>query len=377
MNEATTPLTQLVRGLLSAIPFVGPEAIERRLQRRFDVRLGANESAFGVSSKAVQAMRDAVDKVAWYGGPEGYELRAALAAHHGVAMDHICLSGGIDDLLGLTVRMLVKPGAAVVTSLRAYPTFAYHVDGVGGELVRVPYKDDHIDLDAVAAAAHEHKVPLVYLANPDNPMGTWFDATAAQAFIAKLPEQSVLTLDEAYIEFAPSDATWPMTADDSRVIRMRTFSKAHGMAGACVGYAVAALDLITGYAKVRNHLGGNRMALAGVPASLQDLSFVLDVATEVARGRKEHYALARRHNLVALPSATNFVTIDMGSDGARARRMLALLEQRGVFVRMPGIARMDRCIHVTVGLPPERALLAERFADALAALWPHMNRFAC
>jgi histidinol-phosphate aminotransferase len=297
-----------------------------------------------------------------------YELRAALAMHHQVSMDNICLSAGVDDLLGLTVRMLVTPGVPVITSLGAYLTFAYHVAGFGGELIRVPYKDDHIDLEAVAAAAHAHQAPLVYLANPDNPMGTWHDADAVRASIAALPASTVVIIDEAYIEFAPEQTTWPIAEDDSRVIRMRTFSKAHGMAGVRIGYAVAAPHLITGFAKIRNHFGVSRMALAGALASLHDADFVASVAAEVARGREEYYDLARRHNLAVVPSATNFVAIDMGADGAQARAMLALLEQRGVFVRMPGVAPMDRCIRVSVGLAHERAEFVQRFADALRAL---------
>ncbi|MEM7404547.1 MAG: pyridoxal phosphate-dependent aminotransferase [Pseudomonadota bacterium] len=368
MNEAETPFTALVRSLPSSIPFVGPEAIERRRGSPFEVRVGANESAFGVSPKAAEAMREAVVNIAWYGDPEGYDLRAAIAAHHGVTMERVCLAGGVDELLGLTVRMLVEPGAPVITSLGAYPTFNYHVDGFGGELIKVPYRDDHIDLAAVQAAAHEHGAPLVYLANPDNPMGTWHSAAAVRDFISGLPEQTVLILDEAYIEFAPDGTTWPLTEDDPRVIRMRTFSKAHGMAGARIGYAVAEPHLIVGFNKIRNHFGVNRLAMAGALASLQDTDFVSRVAMEVARGRDDYYALARQHNLASLPSATNFVAIDMGGDGERARRMLACLEQLGVFVRMPGIAPMDRCIRISVGVESERALLAERFSDAFKKL---------
>ena len=137
MTDTKLPsFTPLVESLPSTIPFVGPEAIERRRNETFKVRVGANESAFGVSPKAAAAMRDAVENIAWYGDPEGYDLRTAIAAHHGVEMDEVCLGGGIDELLGLTVRMLAQPGAPVLTSLGAYPTFNYHVAGFGAELIR-------------------------------------------------------------------------------------------------------------------------------------------------------------------------------------------------------------------------------------------------
>ena len=114
MTDTKLPsFTPLVESLPSTIPFVGPKAIERRRNETFKVRVGANESAFGVSPKAAAAMRDAVENIAWYGDPEGYDLRTAIAAHHGVEMDEVCLGGGIDELLGLTVRMLAQPGARV------------------------------------------------------------------------------------------------------------------------------------------------------------------------------------------------------------------------------------------------------------------------
>ncbi len=150
MSDGNSPVfTSLVCGLPATVPFVGPEAIERRRAKEFSVRVGANESLFGISPRAGQAMREALARVAWYGDPEGYDLRQAIAAHHGVAMDEVCLAGGIDELLGLTVRMLVEPGTPVLSSLGAYPTFDYHVGGYGGRLIRVPYRDDHIDLDAL------------------------------------------------------------------------------------------------------------------------------------------------------------------------------------------------------------------------------------
>lgn len=367
MTDVKLPFTARVASLPSTIPFVGPEAIERRRGVQFEVRVGANESAFGISPKAATAMRASIEQISWYGDPEGYDLRAAIARLHSVNMDEVCLAGGVDELLGLTVRMLVEPGQAVVTSLGAYPTFNYHVMGFGGELVRVPYKNDSIDLQALVAAVHEHRAPLVYLANPDNPMGTWHDADAVQDFIKALPESTVVIIDEAYIEFAPDSAFWPITTDDPRVLRMRTFSKAYGMAGARIGYVVAHADAIVGYSKIRNHFGVSRPALAGALASLEDPAFLQHVVDAVARGREDYYELARQHNLAYVQSATNFVAIDVGG-GERARALLAELESRNVFIRMPGVAPMDRCVRVSVGLPDERAVFAERFADALTAV---------
>ncbi len=368
MNKTSIQLTPLVERLPATIPFVGPEAIERQRGEPFNLRLGANESAFGVSPRAAKAMRDAIEHTAWYGDPEGYELREAIAAVYGVRMDEVCLAGGIDELLGLTVRMLVEPGESVVSSLGAYPTFNYHVDGYGAILHRVPYRDDRIDLEALIDAAHKRQAKLVFLANPDNPMGTWHDADAVREFIEALPPYSTLILDEAYTEFAPASVRMPMEPNHPQVIRMRTFSKAHGMAGMRIGYAIAHRELIIGYNKIRNHFGVNRVALAGALASLQDPGFITHVAAEVEAGRQAYYRLADQLGLRSIPSATNFVAIDLGATGDRARAALKALEAHGVFVRMPGVPPMDRCIRVSVGRPDERARFAEVFSTVLKTL---------
>src|SRR5258705_13063707 len=133
------PVTRLVAELPATIPFVGPEALERLSGRRIKLRLGANESSFGPSPRAIEAMCAAARQIAHYADPENFELRSALARHHGVAPEHIVVASGIDDLLGLAVRAFLEPGQTAVTSLGAYPTFNYHVVGFGGSLERRPY----------------------------------------------------------------------------------------------------------------------------------------------------------------------------------------------------------------------------------------------
>ncbi|MCG8507351.1 MAG: pyridoxal phosphate-dependent aminotransferase [Sphingomonadales bacterium] len=359
------PFTDIVRDLPATVPFVGPEALERRTGRPFALRIGANESAFGVSPKALEAIRQAAEEISWYGDPENFELREALAAKHGVATDEICVAGGIDSLLGLVVTMTVSPGTSVVTSLGGYPTFNYHVAIAGGALKTVPYRENHEDLDGLLEAVRRHGAPLVFLANPDNPMGTWHDAAPVSAFIEALPETTLLILDEAYIEFAPDGTAPPIDTAETRVIRMRTFSKVYGMAGARIGYCIGNKELIQGLNKVRSHFEVNRIAQAGALASLGDPEFVDHVIRSVEAGRRALYGLAERLGLGTFPSATNFVAIDMGSR-ERALATLAALQERGIFTRMPGVAPQDRCIRVTVGTPEQIELFAETFETALA-----------
>jgi histidinol-phosphate aminotransferase len=154
-------LTPLVAALPATVPFVGPEAIERSRGAPFRARLGANESVFGPSPAAVEAMQRAARDVWMYADPEAHDLRAAIAAHHEVDPAHVMVGEGIDGLLGLLVRLTVTDGTPVVTSDGAYPTFNYHVAGFGGTLHRVPYRDDAEDLPALLSRAAEVGARLV------------------------------------------------------------------------------------------------------------------------------------------------------------------------------------------------------------------------
>ena len=360
-------LAPIAANLPATVPFVGPETLERRAGRPFAARLGANENGFGPSPRAVEAMQAAAAEVWKYGDPTSHDLTQALAAHHGVRPENIVVGEGIDGLLGLLVRLLVAPGDAVVTSDGAYPTFTFHVTGFGGALHQVPYRDDAEDPQALLDRAAETGARLVYLANPDNPMGSWHEGRAVQAMLDRMPPDCLLVLDEAYAEFAPAGAIPAIAADDPRVIRMRTFSKAHGMAGARVGYAIGHPDLIAAFDRVRNHFGVNRIGQAGALAALADPDWLARTVAQVDRARQRIAAIAADNGLAALPSAANFVALDTGRDGAFARRLVDALAAGGVFVRMPGAAPLNRCIRVSCAPDAELDRLAAALPGALAS----------
>ena len=361
------PFTPLVASLSATVPFVGAEAIERQRGRRFVARIGANESVFGPSPKAIAAMQRAVAEEAWlYGDPELHDLKVALAARHGVSPANIVIGGGIDGLLGLVVRLFVEPGTPVVTSLGGYPTFDYHVAGFGGRFVRVPYVEDRENLPGLVEALVREAAPLLYFANPDNPMASWWSAGEVEAAIERVPEGSVMILDEAYGEFAPAGTLPRVDANDPRVLRFRTFSKAWGMAGMRVGYGIGAPELVSAFDKIRNHFGVGRVAQAGALASLDDAAWLERVVAAVDRSKARIGAIAAANGLTALPSATNFVAVDCGRDGAFARRVLDGLIGRDLFVRKPGVAPMDRCIRLSAGTDGDLDALAEALPGALA-----------
>ena len=360
-------LTPLAASLPSTVPFVGPETQERQMARPFRARLGANESLFGPSPHAITAMNAAVEEVWKYADPENHDLKTALAAHHQVRPDNIAVGGGIDGLLGLICRLTLDPGTPVVTSLGAYPTFNFHVAGFGGELTRVPYRGDHEDPQALLDAARRTKARLIYLANPDNPMGSHHSGAVIADLVANLPDHSLLLLDEAYADLAPPEAIAKLPADHPQVIRLRTFSKGYGLAGARVGYAITAPELAQAFDKVRNHFGMGRVAQAGALAALRDRPWLEGVRAKVTEARLRVGQIARDCGLEPLPSATNFVTIDCGRDGDYARAILCETVARGVFIRMPGVAPLDRCIRISLGDEPALRILAEVLPQAIAA----------
>ncbi|HEX2652076.1 MAG TPA: pyridoxal phosphate-dependent aminotransferase [Xanthobacteraceae bacterium] len=360
--------TPLVERLPATVPFVGPETQERARGRVFRARIGANENGFGPSPKAIAAMTAAATNDAWkYCDPENHDLKVAIAAAHGVKPENVLIGEGIDGILGLAVRLFIEEGMPVVTSLGAYPTFNYHVVGFGGRLVTVPYRDDREDPDALLATVRSERAPLVYFANPDNPMGTCWSADAVADMIDSLPPGTLLLLDEAYTEFAPEQIAPPFDVTNPQVLRLRTFSKAHGLAGLRVGYAIGEAGLIKAFDKIRNHFGVNLIGQAGALAAIRDSEHLAWVRREVEIARARIGQIVAAHGLRPLPSATNFVTVDCGSDGAFARKVLQELVARDVFVRMPAVPPLDRAIRIGCGRPAELDVFAETLPTALEA----------
>ena len=357
--------TQIVQTLPSSVPFVGPEAQERRLGKNFEARIGANESVFGASPKAVLAMMNEIGQAWKYGDPESFDLKHALAKKHNVAFENIIVGEGIDGLLGYLVRLFVEQGDNVVTTDGAYPTFNYHVEGFGGQLHKVPFKDDTEDLDNLLNKVIETKAKMLYISNPNNPMGTINSVNDINNLIEYLPTETLLCLDEAYIDFVPTELIPEISLNKSNVIRMRTFSKAYGMAGARVGYGIAAKDLILNFEKVRNHFGMSRIAQVGALVSINDNKFISDVISKVESSKSRITKIALANNCKVISSFTNFVAIDCCEDAEYAKKVLESLIRQGVFVRMPYSFPQNRCIRVTAGLDKDIDLFEKAFPIAL------------
>ena len=358
-------LTSLANSLPSSVPFVAPEMTERISGIPFIARLGANESSFGPSPKVKQVIADSTADVFKYGDPDAFDLKKELEKHLKVPCENIIVGEGIDGLMGILCRLMLEQGDIVVTSNGAYPTFNYQVKGAGGRLETVPYLADYEDPDALIEKARQHKAKMIYIANPDNPMGTHHSAETIQRMIDSVPKESLLVLDEAYIELAPDGVAPKLDISNKNVIRLRTFSKAYGLAGARVGYAIGHTDLVKSFDKIRNHFGVNTIGQKAALAALKDQDYVSKVKVSIEQGRERINQIAIENGLNTISSSTNFVAVDCGVDGDFTRKVLSELVRMGIFVRMAFVPPQDRCLRVSVGIPEDIEHFAKAFPIAL------------
>jgi len=314
-------------------------------------------------------MSAAASDVWMYGDPTSYELRSTIAAKHGISISNVVVGEGVDGLLGITARLLVGPGDTVVTTAGTYPTLNYFVAGCGGTVHAIPYgADDRHDLDALVSKAHKMDAKLVYLVNPDNPSGTWHSGSAIEEMARKLPAGTTLLLDEAYCELGPDDSVPDIKLfNRASVIRCRTFSKAYGMAGARIGYAIGSEPAIASFDKIRNHFGVGRISQAGALAAFNDDEYLESIQLKMEIARVGLQSIAIEFGLTPLDSGTNFVTMDCGRDGNFARAVLSALHERDIFVRMPGTAPLDRCIRVSCSNGRDLGLFKRALPEALEA----------
>jgi len=351
---------RILAELPTARPFIAAEAHERAAGRPLTLRLGANESLLGPSPKVSERVARALGEAPLYGDPENHDLREALAERHGVDATQIMVGAGIDDLLGMTVRCFSDPGDVGVVSRGTYPMFAYNLKGFGGEVHKVDYESERPDSRALAAAACERSARLVYLANPDNPTGALLPTENIEQLIDALPDGTLLILDEAYADYTDPAELLPLRPILPGLVRLRTFSKIHGLAGLRVGYAIAPKQTLDVLEKIRLHFAVNRLGQIAALAALSDVGHTDRVREEVRAGRDHFTEIGRRLGLPALPSRTNFVAFDTG-DAARAESLRSRLLEAGAWVRIPWAPPLDRFIRVSV---PDREG-RDRFGVAL------------
>ncbi|MDK9726292.1 MAG: histidinol-phosphate transaminase [Sterolibacteriaceae bacterium MAG5] len=325
------------------------------------VKLASNENPLGMSPKAQVAVENAVAGIERY--PDNFELTRAIAERLGVAMEQIVLGNGSNDVLDLAARVFLAPGRSAVFSQHAFAVYPLATMSAGAECVAVPAKHYGHDLAAMGAAIRPD-TRVVWIANPNNPTGNFLPQAEVRAFVAAVPKDVVVVLDEAYNEYlAPADRadTVAWIREFPNLIVTRTFSKIYGLAGLRVGYAVAAPEVADLLNRVRQPFNVNNLALAAAIAALDDHVFIAESYELNRNGMAQIVAGLKRLGLEHIPSHGNFVTFAV-ADGAAVNRKLL---QQGVIVRPIGGYGLPNHLRVTIGLERENARFLEALEQAL------------
>ncbi len=345
-------------------------AFRRRFEGRHLIELGSNENSYGPSPRAKEAVLGTIHDSFRYPDPLGADLKRALATKHGVDVASILLGNGSHELLMQFAQVFAGPAVDVVASKFGFAVYAIAAQCAGATLRFAPCNaDDHAmprghDLDAIAAAVTD-ATRLVYLANPNNPTGTWYGAGAFAAFMARMPKDAIVVVDEAYAEFvdAPDWASaLTLRPQYPNLVVTRTFSKAYALAGLRVGYAVGHPGLIAGMERARESFNVNSPGLAAAEAALGDDEHLQWVIARNAEQRETLAAALRSRGLRVFPSQTNFLLTQFAEPGdeARVARIEAALCDVGVVLRPMIGYGLGHCLRITVGNADEnRRLLAE------------------
>ncbi len=331
-----------------ANPFPGLPRLETLIGRRIDSRIGSNESMAIAGHSVSQQWGEALYELArLYPDPYAGAIRQRAAALNGVDAANVVVDAGADSLIALFLRARVSPGDVVVCTAGTYPTFRYFSEGVGARVVEVPYAQhgDSLvnDLPALLAAAQQHEAALLYLANPDNPTGSYLPLADITALRAALPADTFLLLDEAYIDFcdqAERQGTLPDTA------RLRTLSKAHGLAGLRIGYALAPAEWVAKADQIRTQYGTSSVAQAAAVAALDQPECSQRLIADTLALREQLQLALQQGGLRVIPSHTNFLAIVYPDAEAALTRQKALWLQ-GVAVHRPPHPAMQHVLRIT------------------------------
>ncbi len=339
------------------------------------IKLASNENPFGPSPLAIEAIRAASAEVNLYPDNDASELRAVLAGRHQLTIDQIFIADGSLGILDVLARTLLVPGTNCITSERSFISYPLVTKTAGARFIQVPMRNDAYDLDAIAATIDE-QTRVIFLANPNNPTGTMFDADATDAFLARVPDGVLVVLDEAYFDFAEHFARQRgviysrsldyVRAGRQNLLVLRTFSKAHGLAGIRLGYACGEPELLRYFGKVRNSFSISAVAEAAGLAAIRDEAHIRRTVENNAVGAGWLMERFREMGIRAVPTSANFIYFTIDEDGNTfAKRM----QNEGVIVRSLVPWGIPNAIRVSIGTPEENEIF-------MAALKKVMGRVA-
>src|SRR5580765_4220263 len=340
-------------------------AREMGLKEKKIIKLASNENPLGVSPKAKSAIKKAIAELGRYPDGNAFDLKAALAKRYGVPEECIVVGSGSNDLLEMAAAVFLGPGRSAVYSQHCFAVYPLATQSRGARSIVVPAKNYGHDLEAMARAVDDETY-VVWAANPNNPTGTFARPDELEAFLRKVPERVLMVLDEAYNEYIGAD----LRADPVKWLKRhpnlvvtRTFSKAYGLAGLRVGYALAHPSVADVMNRVRQPFNVNSIALAAAAAALDDMEFVARSYAVNLSGMRQLEEGIRGLGLDYIPSYGNFLAVHVAAGGKSAPEVFKRLLRRGVIVRPVGGYGLPEHLRVTIGTAAEN----ERFLAALAA----------
>lgn len=345
--------------------------VERELGIRHAVKLASNENPLGASRKALRAMRKALKDVHLY--PEGSApyLIKRLSQELDLSDSQIIVGNGSNEILELLARGFISEGDEVISSDSSFLVYPLITQSCGGKYISVPMKDYRYDLEGILERITE-KTKIVFIANPNNPTGTYVTRKEIEDFLAKVPGHVLVCVDEAYVDFVDAGdfphLLFYVKSKRQNLILMRTFSKAFGLAGLRIGYALAHPDLIGYLHKVRQPFNTNAVAQAGATAALDDKFFLWRTKRLVFSGRKYFYKHLKKMGLRYLPSQANFILIDVQTEGEKICRALL---KKGMIVRSMAAYQLPNWIRVTIGRRSQNALFCRLLKTCLAEAGVH------
>jgi histidinol-phosphate aminotransferase len=359
-----------VRALMPYIPGKPIEELERELGISNTIKLASNENPLGISPRALEAVSKALAELNLYPDDTGFRLRQRLAALHGLRQEAIILGAGSSDVLDMVTRAFLGPGRSAVFAQYAFAMYPIFVQAIGAEgrvAQALPASHPKMplghDLNSLADAVDD-QTRVVFIANPNNPTGTWLGKAELHAFIKALPEQIIVVVDEAYTEFVeaadfPDASLW--VCEFPNLVVTRTFSKIYGLAGLRIGYGLASPELAAVIGRVRHPFNVNSLALTAALAALDDQAFVAQSRSLNSQGLGQLAEGLARLGLRAIPSVGNFICVDMGRPGAELYQ--ALLRE-GVILRPLANYGLPNHLRISVGTEAQNA----RCLDALGKI---------
>lgn len=368
-----TDFSQFVPAHIRSLGGYTPGKSPRQAQRESRVnciKMASNENPWGPSPKAVAAMQAVLSDSNFYPDNDAVDLRDALAKRHGVQPGQILLTAGSTSLLGILARTLLSSGLNAVTSERSFIVYPLATQAAGGQLIQVPMRRDTFDLEAVSAAI-DGNTRIVYLSNPNNPTGTIVAAQDLDRFLHQLPDHVILVLDEAYYDFAQYLATQrrvdyshslKYVNQGRKVVVLRTFSKAHGLAGVRVGYGIGPTELMSYFARMRTTFSVSAPAQAAALAALEDEAHVQKALVNNAEQAARLTESLREMGYEVAPTWANFLYCELGEDAAAVSQRL---QAEGVIIRPLGPWGAPTAIRVTIGTPDQNGTFLKAFKKVM------------